>query len=274
MWGSAIWPQASPTCTAPTTGRTIRLDSVAWSLEIEVQFYVLVPALALLLCAGRTTIRRSRIVLIAGLATACHALGIVTAFAFIGSSIQFFLLGWLLADIYVADWAEEPRSGRRGDVSQGAWLWRRLVIGLAFAPTPVEGTLRSLARLRHGIRRGPQPYALRRMLSNRWIATIGGMCYSIYLVHYALFLFVSRSLRPLDAIPTPVALVAACVVLIPLGARRERRVLRARGATVLWILRGRERVRARFARMSRTSQPDQVIVLPEAVDELSEVATQ
>ena len=63
---------------------------------------------ALLLCVGRTTIRRTRILAFAGVATACHVLGLVTAYTFLGSSIQFFLLGWLLADIYVADWAEEP----------------------------------------------------------------------------------------------------------------------------------------------------------------------
>ena len=247
------------------------LNSVAWSLEIEVQFYVLVPALALLLCAGRTAIRRSRIVLIAGLATACHALGLVTAFAFLGSSIQFFLLGWLLADIYVTDWAEEPRSDRRGDVI-GFVALAALVVGLAFAPTPVEGALAPWLVFATGYA-AFRSITLRQMLSNRWIATIGGMCYSIYLVHYALFVAVSRLLRPLDAIPTPVALVVACVVLIPLALAVS---------AVFFVLVERpcmdpawpERVRARFARMSPTSQPDQVIVIPEAVDELSEVATQ
>lgn len=246
------------------------LNSVAWTLEIEVQFYVLVPALALLFCAGRTTIRRTRIVVFAGLATACHVLGLVTAYTFLGSSIQYFLLGWLLADIYVADWAEEPRPGRPGDVI-GLLALAALVVGLAFAPTPVEGALAPWLVFATGYAafRG---IALRRMLSNRWIATIGGMCYSIYLIHYALFIFVSRFLRPLDAIPTPVALVAACVVLTPLALAVS---------ALFFVLVERpcmdpawpERVRARFVRMSRTSQPDQVIVIPEAVDELSEVAT-
>src|SRR5439155_25634283 len=88
------------------------LNSVAWSLEIEVQFYVLVPALAILLCAGGRRARRQRIIAIVALAIACRALGLTTAYTFLGSSIQFFLLGWLLADIYVADWAEAPRSAR------------------------------------------------------------------------------------------------------------------------------------------------------------------
>ena len=97
-----------------------------------------------------------------------------------------------------------------------------------------------------------------------------GCVYSIYLVHYALFVSVSRFLRPLDTIPTPAALVVASVLLIPLALAVS---------AVFFVLVERpcmdptwpERVRARFARMSRTSQPDQVIVIPEAVDELSDV---
>src|SRR5207244_2786098 len=42
--------------------------------------------------------------------------------------------------------------------------------------------------------RGP---VTRRLLTNRWITTIGGMCYSIYLIHYPLMLWLSRELRPL-----------------------------------------------------------------------------
>ena len=45
-------------------GTASPLNSVAWSLEIEVQFYLLVPALALLLCIGRRRMRRGRILLL------------------------------------------------------------------------------------------------------------------------------------------------------------------------------------------------------------------
>jgi peptidoglycan/LPS O-acetylase OafA/YrhL len=191
------------------------VNGVAWSLEIEVQFYVLVPALALLLCAGRRANRRWRIVLLAMLATACHALGLVTAFAFLGSSIQYFLLGWLLADIYVADWAEAPRPGRLGDVV-GCVAVVALLLGLAFVPVSLGRTVAPWLVFATGYAafRG---VSLRRALSNRWIATIGGMCYSIYLVHYALFIFLSRSLRPLASLPSAVAMLGACAVLIPIA---------------------------------------------------------
>jgi peptidoglycan/LPS O-acetylase OafA/YrhL len=191
------------------------VNSVAWSLEIEVQFYVLVPALAVFLCAGQRGARRARIISIAGLAVACQALGLVTAYTFLGSSIAFFLLGWLLADIYVEDWREAPSSARRWDVVGVAGLLA-LVVGLAFVS----------ARLQHAL--APwlvfvvgyavfRSVGLRRALSNRWIATIGGMCYSIYLIHYPLFILASGALRPIGDLPAAVALLLGSAVLIPLA---------------------------------------------------------
>jgi peptidoglycan/LPS O-acetylase OafA/YrhL len=186
------------------------LNSVAWSLEIEVQFYLLVPALAVLLCAGRRRVRRQRIIAIVALAIACRAFGLMTAYTFLGSSIQFFLLGWLLADIYVEDWAEAPPSARVWDVVGFATMPALLVIvptrwGAAVLPLLVFV-------LGYSIFRG---IALRRLLSDRWIATVGGMCYSIYLVHYPLFILLSRSLRPFATLPSSAALIVACALLMP-----------------------------------------------------------
>jgi peptidoglycan/LPS O-acetylase OafA/YrhL len=186
------------------------LNSAAWSLEIEVQFYVVVPALAIVLCAGARRVRRQRIVVIVALAIAFRALGWITAYTFLGSSIQFFLLGWLLADIYVADWAEAPRPARMWDVVGFAILPALLAI----APTRFGSAILPLLVfvLGYSIFRS---ITLRRMLSNRWIATVGGMCYSIYLVHFPLFILLSRALQPLGGLPPAMALTGACALLIP-----------------------------------------------------------
>lgn len=249
-------------------GADTPVNSVAWSLEIEVQFYVLVPALALLLCAGGRSVRRWRIVLLAAMASAFHAAGIVTAFAFLGSSIQFFLLGWLLADVYVADWGEQPRSGYRGDVLGWASLVA-IVIGLAFVPATLGHAIVPWLVFACGYA-AFRSVGLRRALSNRWVATVGGMCYSIYLIHYALFISMSRYLRPLRGLPSPVALLAACLVLIPLAL--------AAGAAFFVLVERPcmdpawpERVRVRFARTTERSQTDRVVVIPEAVDEVPDV---
>ena len=205
-------------------GTASPLNSVAWSLEIEVQFYLLVPALALLLCIGRRRMRRGRILLLAA-AVALQAVGLVTAYTFLGSSIQFFLLGWLLADIYIEDWRESPATARIWDVVAVAAL-AALVIGLAEVGVRTEHALAPwvVFALGYASFRGT---GTRRILSIPWIATIGGMCYSIYLVHYPLFVLMSRWLSPVAQLPSAAALFVASVVLVPVGAGGRRGVLRA-----------------------------------------------
>ena len=179
------------------------------------QFYLLVPALALLLCVGRRRLRRGRILLLALAAVALQAVGLVTAYTFLGSSIQFFLLGWLLADIYIEDWHESPRTSRIWDVVAAAAL-AALVIGLAEVGARTEHALAPwvVFALGYASFRGT---GTRRILSIPWIATIGGMCYSIYLVHYPLFVLMSRWLAPVTQLPSAVALLVASTMLVPVA---------------------------------------------------------
>jgi peptidoglycan/LPS O-acetylase OafA/YrhL len=53
-------------------------------------------------------------------------------------------------------------------------------------------------------------------LSNRWIATIGGMCYSIYLVHYPIFVLLGRHL-PVEDLQPDLAFAVTCALLLPIG---------------------------------------------------------
>ena len=196
-------------------GTASPFNSVAWSLEIEVQFYLLVPALALLLCVGRRRMRRGRIVLLALAAVALQTVGLVTAYTFLGSSIQFFLLGWLLADIYIEDWHESPTTARIWDVVAAAAL-AALMVGLAEVGVRTEHALAPwvVFALGYASFRGTRT---RRILSIPWIATIGGMCYSIYLVHYPLFVLMSRWLSPVAQLPSAAALLVASIVLVPVA---------------------------------------------------------
>ena len=190
------------------------LNSVAWSLEVEVQFYVLVPALALVLCVGLPIRRRMKIVGLAVLASALNTAGLVVAYASVFSTIQYFLLGWLLADIYVDSWDEEPTPGRRWDLVGGAGL--AIMLGIAFLPAVVAHSLAPwlLFGTCYAVFRS---ITLRRALSSRWIATTGGMCYSIYLVHYPLFIVLSRYLGPLTHLQPDIALALTCAIVIPVG---------------------------------------------------------
>jgi peptidoglycan/LPS O-acetylase OafA/YrhL len=151
------------------------INNVAWSLEIEVQFYCLAPVLALLYAVERPWLRRAIIGVLFGLcafflAPAMHGRWALTLLGF----LHFFLVGFLVADLYVTDWRHQPRD---------PWWWR-------------------------------QP---RRVLRNPWIATIGGMCYSIYLLHFPFISFVGHHSLPLAQHSTPLLhLMAQAVVILPL----------------------------------------------------------
>jgi peptidoglycan/LPS O-acetylase OafA/YrhL len=189
------------------------LNSVAWSLEVEVQFYVLVPALALLLCAGLPIRRRTKIVGLAVFASALNATGVIVAYPSIFTTIQYFVLGWLLADIYVDGWNETPTPARRWDLVGAVALVAAL--GISLVPANLFRSLAPwlLFTICYSVFRS---VGLRRVLSNRWVATIGGMCYSIYLVHYPIFVLLGRHL-PGARLHPDLTFAVACALLLPIG---------------------------------------------------------
>jgi len=172
---------------------------VAWSLEVEVQFYLLAPALACVFAIGDRRLRRAAIV-----GAGCLAIVLQTLYMTDGSrvsysllaQIQYFLAGFLLADVYFTEWdGERPAKRWIWDVVASAvvvvWVWS--AYGAAHAPillwmgrTVDRATIRwvlfpflAYVLMTTGFK-GP---ASSRFLSNRWVYTIGGMCYSIYLTH-------------------------------------------------------------------------------------------
>lgn len=171
------------------------INEVAWSLEVEVQFYILVPLLSAIFLIKNKKVRRSVI------AAICLA-GITYNLLFIspGSElyytiarfIQFFLIGFLLADIFLIDWNEHPRKSYVWDiVSFVGWpllfvIWNlQLPVGMNSASVlgqAVEAyAFPALAFVLYlGAFRGP---ITNRFFTNPWITTIGGMCYTIYLIH-------------------------------------------------------------------------------------------
>ena len=89
-----------------------RINFVAWSLEVEVQFYLLAPTLALLFLIKRQTLRRA---LLVGLIITFGAIAVLTAskdiykISLLGNA-QYFLAGFLFADIYLS--GKTPQSRR------------------------------------------------------------------------------------------------------------------------------------------------------------------
>jgi peptidoglycan/LPS O-acetylase OafA/YrhL len=156
---------------------------VAWSLEIEIQFYLLVPLLTLLFAIEPRWLRRlSLVAIILGilLAQSSFLLHDGPASLSILAYLQFFLIGFLLADVFLSDWKEAPQANWYWD-AVAVVGWPLLFVILHFAALtrwlfPLLLFLLYVAAFRGSWSR--------RIFSHYFITIIGGMCYSIYLIHY------------------------------------------------------------------------------------------
>jgi peptidoglycan/LPS O-acetylase OafA/YrhL len=176
-------------------GQESLINNVAWSLEIEIQFYILAPILAMLFTISNRSVRRFVIGVLILLGAAGHA------FVFqysrmmsltILNFIQFFLIGFLLCDLFLESWNEAPRRNYAWDlVSLIGWpvlfyIWNspdpsRYLFSGEYSNAvenfffPCAAFLLYVAVFRGRISN--------RIMTNPWITTVGGMCYTIYLVH-------------------------------------------------------------------------------------------
>ncbi len=193
---------------------------VAWSLEIEVQFYLLVPLLTLLFTIRSRVLRRSSMVILilaslSGQALFLHHSPRISLS--ILAYVQFFLVGFLLADVFLASWGELPRRNLAWDlVALAGWPLLFVILQsrvLAHWLFPAWIFLLYLAAFRGRL--------FNRFFSNRWIVAIGGMCYSIYLLHYEVISAAGRFTRRLGEtapywiyLSLQLVLVGAAIVVI------------------------------------------------------------
>jgi peptidoglycan/LPS O-acetylase OafA/YrhL len=170
---------------------------VSWTLEIEIQFYLLAPLLCkvfkLRSFALRAIILLTSIFLIQKLSGQLNHYfpSGIWPHSIVGQ-LQFFLAGLLLGDLYLTFWKNKPRS------SSSAWAYD--IVGVAswlFIPfaLKINSSHSWLAYLLliafTCVLRGR---LLKSLLSLPIVATLGGMCYSIYLFHGAILYFLHYSL--------------------------------------------------------------------------------
>jgi peptidoglycan/LPS O-acetylase OafA/YrhL len=151
------------------------INFVTWSLEVEVQFYILAPLLGCLYAIQSAVVRRGVMVLFIGISMALHTFPSTKVSMNLPGQLQFFMVGFLLADLR-AGRNESTIKGWWDAVSVGAltlifWLPERFSVGLL----PGLILLVCLSAFN-----GP---VTRQVLREPWIALTGGMCYSFYLMH-------------------------------------------------------------------------------------------
>jgi peptidoglycan/LPS O-acetylase OafA/YrhL len=154
------------------------VNTVAWSLEVEVQFYCLVPLLSLVFAISNARLRRAVIlVAMAILGFASSPLYRTVHFHyFIGYYLPFFLAGFLVCDFYIT--RDHWKPSFTWDILALClwplvWLPGHYTTHIAL---PFVIVVLYLAAFRGRICSAIFSYPL--------ITHIGGMCYSIYLFHF------------------------------------------------------------------------------------------
>jgi peptidoglycan/LPS O-acetylase OafA/YrhL len=184
---------------------------VLWSLEVEVQFYLLAPFIAGLFLIRNKTWRRA---VFFGLFVLAWLLSILAGdhylvWASLAGNLHFFLIGFILADFY-----------DQGQLAQGAGHlgWDiAFVLGVAIvvcANTAIAAVLLPAAVFICCIAAFRGILTVR-FLGNPWITTIGGMCYTIYMYHTVLISMLIRGTEKVRTFNYSLDLLIQFILMAP-----------------------------------------------------------
>ena len=161
---------------------------VAWSLEVEVQFYILAPLFFLFFLIRHAIMRRTVYLLII-ISGALFWYNVWTA-SHVFMYLHYFFLGILAADLYCSRKVLFS-NGRIASI-----VCCLSLAGFIFLPSidNLATYLLKIACMFLLVHTALSNSQLARLFSGKTIVIIGGMCYSIYLLHYAVISFVGQAL--------------------------------------------------------------------------------
>ncbi len=153
---------------------------VAWSLEVEVQFYILGP-LFFLVFLIRSRMLRWMLQLVVILMSSIYWYGHWGEVHLL-VYLHHFLMGILLADLYTSGISLIKNQ------SLGIFIGMLSLMGFLFVPSIYSGTgsaikMISMFLLVHTVLMNA---SMKKLFTVNAFVIIGGMCYSLYLLHYAI----------------------------------------------------------------------------------------
>lgn len=171
------------------------INPVAWSLEVEIQFYILAPFLAWLFFKEQSSLSR-----IVRLNIAWLALMIVPYFLgfnqmpyklTILGNLHYFILGFILCDLYLNYWTKDSKKSYLvdfiGAIGVYAIFWKSWSVEIADYMIFSAGT----ATIFWATFKGK---IFNEIFTNTWIIAFGGMCYTIYLIHLPVAEAISKAM--------------------------------------------------------------------------------
>ena len=172
------------------------LNNVAWSLEVEVQFYILAPLFVRLVCRiGNKSARR---ILLLTLVVVFSVFGwLIEVFwaikvVSLASYLQYFSAGILLCDWYLLKKNDEKHEKNILVFLLGGGLMMT-IIGFQLAKSPdLIGRIVSPLLILSFYTVVFHNVWWRKIFSFKPLTLIGGMCYTIYLLHYQIISAVGR----------------------------------------------------------------------------------